>query len=142
MHGVRWSRYSEDTPRQDTRQGGGWSAELPSSRPGPVAGAGNLSGRLVKRNAAHTARKDGPTPTWVSGPPHGSRATTLAHPPLRPWGTGKAGNQAPALVSLTLIAGALWPPQLLYLLIDLPIAAPSVLPLYPEDVLFIHVAGG
>ncbi|EDL81143.1 rCG31533, isoform CRA_a [Rattus norvegicus] len=30
--------------------------------------------------------------------------------------------------------------QLLYLLIDLPIAAPSVLPLYPEDVLFIHVA--
>lgn len=35
---------------------------------GPWAGAGNLSGRLVKRNATHTARKDGPTPTWVSGP--------------------------------------------------------------------------
>lgn len=56
------------------------------------------------------------------------------------WGTGKAGNQVPALVSLTLIAGAFWSPKLLYLLIDLPIAAPSVLPLYPKDILLIHMA--
>lgn len=56
------------------------------------------------------------------------------------WVAGKAGKQVPALVSLTLIAGTLWPPQLLYLLIDLPIPAPPVLPLYPKDILLIHMA--
>lgn len=99
-----------------------------------------MFGRLVNRNVAHTAVLKG-SPTLPGLPPsHGGRAAALAHLPLMSWGTGKAGSQVPALVSLILIAGAFWPPQLLYLLIDLPITAPSVLPLHPKDVLLIHMA--
>lgn len=89
----------------------------------------------------HTAAsEDSPIPAWVAGHPHGGRATTHAHLPLMSWVAGKAGKQVPALVSLTLITGTLWPPQLLYLFIDLPVPAPPVLPLYPEDILLIHMA--
>lgn len=36
-----------------------------------------------------------------------------------------------ALVPLVLVAGTLGPPQLLHLLVDLPVPTPAVLPLHP-----------
>lgn len=136
-------RYSEDTPRQDARGQGAWVQSacvlclaVPQGQWGRW-GSGEF-GRLVNRNAAQTAARRGrPTPPWASGPTPWRRSHN-ARPPALPAGPGKAGVLA--LVPLALIAGAFWPPQLLYLLIDLPVAAPSILPLYPEDVFLIHMA--
>lgn len=81
MHGVRWSRYSEDThsrthlDKTPVREGAwrqGLECRAPESSAWLVGCLGlgqDVFGRLVNRNAAHTAAlKGSPTPTWASGP--------------------------------------------------------------------------